>query len=144
MTIALIAVALCSMVIHEWAHAAVADLEGDPVPRDMGRVTLNPFAHLDPFGSLVVPVVTFAALGLALGWCRPIPLKPMPLYRRGAYARVIAAGPAANLMLAGIFGLVGYEAGARVNLALAAFNLIPIGSLDGGRLLRLALRKGGE
>src|SRR5690606_2400873 len=115
---ALIAIALCSMVIHEWAHAAVADLEGDPVPRDMGRVTLNPFAHLDPFGSLIVPVVTFAALGLALGWCRPIPLQPMSLYRRGAYARVIAAGPAANLMLAGICGLVGYEAGARVNLAL--------------------------
>jgi len=68
----------------------------------------------------------------------------MSLYRRGAYARVIAAGPAANLMLAGICGLVGYEAGARVNLALAAFNLIPIGSMDGGRLLRLALRKGGE
>src|SRR5690606_33328992 len=86
MTIELIAVVLCSMVIHEWAHASAADLEGDPVPRDMGRLTLNPFAHLDPFGSLIVPVVTFAALGLALGWCRPIPLKPMPLYRPGAYA----------------------------------------------------------
>lgn len=140
----LIVTGLSSIVLHEWAHAAVADLEGDPTPRRLGRLTLNPAAHLDPIGSLIVPVVTFAALGLALGWCRPIPLKPMPLYRPGAYARVIAAGPAANLALAGLCALCGYGTGARVNLALAAFNLMPIGSLDGGRLLRLALRTGGE
>ena len=145
MTIELIAVAMCSMVIHEWAHAAVADLEGDPVPRDMGRVTLNPFAHLDPFGTALVPVVTYAALGIALGWCRPVPLGPWYLRRgRRSHALVLAAGPAANLVLAGLCALCGYGTGARVNLALAAFNLLPIGSLDGGRLLRLALRKGGE
>src|SRR5690606_8735491 len=92
MTIELIAVAMCSMVIHEWAHAAVADLEGDPVPRDMGRVTLNPFAHLDPFGTVLVPVVTYAALGIALGWCRPVPLGPWYLRRgRRSHALVLAA-----------------------------------------------------
>ena len=65
MTIALIAVALCSMVIHEWAHAAVADLEGDPVPRDMGRVTLNPFAHLDPFDEAHAKLKDYLATMLA-------------------------------------------------------------------------------
>lgn len=141
----LIVTGLSSIVLHEWAHAAVADLEGDPTPRRLGRLTLNPFAHLDPIGSVAVPAVLFLTLGAALGWCRPVPLTPARMrHGRRSLARVIAAGPAANLALAGLCALCGYGTGARVNLALAAFNLMPIGSLDGGRLLRLALRKGGE
>ena len=140
MTIELIAVVLCSIVIHEWAHAAVADREGDPTPRLLGRLTLHPAAHLDPIGSVAVPAVLSLTLGAAIGWCRPVPLTPARMrHGRRSLARTIAAGPAANLVLAGICGIVGYYPGASVNLALAAFNLIPIGSLDGGRLLRLAL-----
>src|SRR5690606_1669916 len=140
MTIELIAVALCSLVIHEWAHAAVADREGDPTPRLLGRLTANPAAHLDPIGSLIVPVVTYAALGVALGWCRPVPLTPARMrHGRRSLARTLAAGPAANLGLAGIGALCGYGTGARVNLGVACFNLLPVGTLDGGRLLRLAL-----
>ena len=143
MTIELIAVALCSIVLHEWAHAAVADLEGDPTPRLLGRLTANPAAHLDPIGSLIVPAVTYAALGLALGWCRPVPLTPASMrHGRRSLARTIAAGPAMNLVLAGVCAIVGYYPGASVNLALACFNLLPVGTLDGGRLLRLALTKG--
>lgn len=139
MTIELIAVVLCSMVIHEWAHASAADLEGDPTPRLLGRLTLNPFAHLDPIGSVVVPIVMFLTLGAAIGWCRPVPLTPARMrHGRRSLARVIAAGPAMNLALAGVCAIVGYHEGASVNLALAFFNLLPVGTLDGGRLLRLA------
>src|SRR5690606_12794952 len=98
----LIATGLASIVLHEWAHAAVADLEGDPTPRRLGRLTVNPAAHLDPIGSLIVPVVTYAAIGLALGWCRPVPLTPASMrHGRRSLARTIAAGPAMNLAIAG-------------------------------------------
>ena len=142
--------ALLAISIHEYAHAAVAYRLGDPTPRYQGRLTLNPLAHLDPIGTLLLVLFHF-------GWARPVPIQPSHFAdpRRGTML-VALAGPVANLVLA--YGLsllasvlvpflyaaspaVGWatrefvRANVVLNLALAAFNLIPLPPLDGSRIL---------
>lgn len=140
-----------SLVIHEFAHAIVADLLGDPTPRLYGRVTLNPMSHLDVLGLLMM-------LFGPIGWAKPTPVNPKNFKRpRLAYALTVLAGPLSNLLLAciGFFLLkvlwnpTGLNAGfisrllsvfAVVNVNLFIFNLIPVPPLDGSRLLGLLFR----
>lgn len=147
-----------ALVLHEYAHAFVAVRLGDPTPKRWGRLTLNPRALIDPFGSLILPalaLVLIAARGQLLlpvfAYAKPMPLDPSYLRnpRRDA-AIVSAAGLAANLLLAVVGGLVvragiGGEVGtfARawliVNALMFAFQLMPIPGLDGAKLLARVL-----
>ncbi|MBK6326710.1 MAG: site-2 protease family protein [Chloroflexi bacterium] len=145
-------VLLVAFTIHELAHAVTADRMGDPTPRRMGRITLNPLAHLDPFGTIMLLISGF-------GWAKPVMVNPMNLRGnpRTSMAIVAAAGPISNVIMAVIFalpfqlGLVGFSTfgGSAVfpslgellfqfvwiNLILAFFNLIPIPPLDGYKIL---------
>lgn len=133
---------LVAAPLHELAHAYTADRLGDPTPRRSGRLTLNPLAHLDPLGTILLLVAGF-------GWAKPVPIDPsnFPDWRRGIIL-VSAAGPLANVILAFLFGLP-FKLGAvlpppfgdllatlvLVNAVLAVFNLIPVPPLDGSKIL---------
>ena len=148
-----------SICVHEFGHAFVADKLGDPLPRSQGRVTLNPLAHADPIGTLLLPLIAVfsgPAIGqYILGWGKPvqISLSPRSMTRkisiRTAHALIAIAGPMMNilfgLLLSGVFiGLVKAEkielakavAGViDMNIGLCLFNLLPIPPLDGGAIL---------
>lgn len=152
-------VLLLSVVLHEVAHGWVARTQGDPTAERAGRLTLNPVPHIDPIGSLVVPLVLLLLPGgLLFGWAKPVPVDPRNFrdYRKGDIL-VSLAGVAVNLLLAALFVAVMaaavlaggggrpegmadllYRAGALgviLNLILAFFNLIPIPPLDGSHVL---------
>jgi Zn-dependent protease len=138
---------LASLVLHELAHAFVATWLGDPTPREHGRLTLNPIAHLDPLGTAMFAITAFVS-PFIFGWARPVLVQPR-YFRRPQVdmALVAAAGPAMNFLLA--LGCVVYlvhgdptgrvfEVLARayqVNIVLGIFNLIPIPPLDGSRIV---------
>ncbi|MDR1818483.1 MAG: site-2 protease family protein [Puniceicoccales bacterium] len=105
----LLIILLVSLSLHEFGHAFVADLRGDPLPRLQGRVTLNPFAHLDPIGSFLIPgVMIFGPLLVGgafpvalIGWGRPVQISlPNPKTRRLDDILITLAGPAVNIVLA--------------------------------------------
>jgi len=147
----LIPVILFALTIHELAHGWVAYRLGDPTAKYAGRLTLNPIAHLDPIGTLMLFLVHF-------GWAKPVPVDPSYFKdpKRGMLL-VALAGPAANMVLAFLSGLVirymnanpgPFITGAlgpsfvtmiflslQINLALAIFNLLPIPPLDGSKVL---------
>ncbi|KND48587.1 MAG: Peptidase M50 [Parcubacteria bacterium C7867-005] len=147
-----IAILIMSVVIHEVSHGYAASLLGDQTARYQGRLTLNPFKHLEMVGSFFVPLVSYFFGGFIFGWAKPVPYNPHNL-RPGRWSEAIVAGagPASNLVLAIIFGLVirfsvalGIENMAFlhvtalvvfVNLLLMVFNLVPIPPLDGSKLL---------
>jgi len=144
---------LFSVIIHEVAHGYTALRHGDPTAKIMGRLTLNPVPHIDPIGSILLPVLLFfSGSGILFGWAKPVPVNPLNFrnYRRGEIA-VSASGPLSNLALAAIFALVlrlevggmGLATlafyGVRINLFLALFNLIPIPPLDGSHILAMLL-----
>ncbi|OFX12473.1 MAG: hypothetical protein A2V59_08710 [Armatimonadetes bacterium RBG_19FT_COMBO_69_19] len=130
--------------IHEFAHAYVADRLGDPTPRAQGRLTLNPLAHLDPLGSILILLAGF-------GWAKPVQINPMHFrdWRRDTII-VAAAGPLANITLLFALG-VPFKLGLldfggstvdrllvtviQINAMLAVFNLIPVPPLDGSKIL---------
>ncbi|HET9641350.1 MAG TPA: site-2 protease family protein [Candidatus Paceibacterota bacterium] len=147
-------VLVLSIIIHEVAHGYAANSLGDPTARLAGRLTLNPVPHIDPMGSVVIPLLlTFTHSPIFFGWAKPVPYNPFNLKdQRWGEAKVAVAGSAANILLAVIFGLiVRYGVSlppaaislavsiSFINLFLGAFNLIPIPPLDGFTALRAAL-----
>ncbi len=136
----LIPVLLFALVFHEYSHAWVANKLGDPTARYSGRLTLNPLAHLDPFGSLMILFVGF-------GWAKPVPVDSRYLSNpRLDMMKIAFAGPAANLLLAFIGGTIlriGFMGESitmmlylftQINIMLAVFNMIPIPPLDGSQI----------
>lgn len=147
-----IAILIMSVVIHEVSHGYAASYLGDQTARYQGRLTLNPIKHLDPVGSLVIPVLSYFLGGFIFGWAKPVPYNPYNLRPgRWSEALVALAGPASNIILAIIFGtllrIVVAGSGASsafvqitsmivfINILLAIFNLVPIPPLDGSKLL---------
>jgi Zn-dependent protease len=140
-----------SLTVHEWAHAYAAFRLGDDTAARMGRLTLNPIPHIDPIGTLLLPM-----LGVPFGWAKPVPVVATR-FRRDVSMRTgimitSAAGPLSNLVLAVIctiayglllrFGLLSFGSGIgkllmigiELNLALCVFNFLPIPPLDGSRI----------
>ncbi|MEE3149583.1 MAG: site-2 protease family protein [Candidatus Neomarinimicrobiota bacterium] len=136
----LIPVLLFALVFHEFSHAWVANKLGDPTARYAGRLTLNPMAHLDPIGGLMILFVGF-------GWAKPVPVDIRYLSNpRVDMMKIAFAGPASNLLLAFIGGTIlrlGFVHGTmammimfftQINIMLAVFNMIPIAPLDGSQI----------
>ena len=153
-------VLLFSMVAHEYAHGYAALRQGDDTALTLGRLTWNPLKHIDPFLTLIMPLITFLSFGVAFGGAKPVPVNPRLYrnYRRGDII-VSLAGIATNLVLAVVLtvlvvpvGLAGRALpvlgtslallqlmllyGITINLILAAFNLIPIPPLDGSHVMK--------
>lgn len=151
--IARVVTLLVAFTIHELAHAVTADYLGDPTPRNMGRITLNPIKHLDPFGTLLLIIAGF-------GWAKPVIVNPLNMRGnpRTAMAVVAIAGPLSNIIMAllaaipvrlGLIDMTLQSSASSVlpslsflvsefiwiNLILAFFNLIPIPPLDGSKIL---------
>lgn len=140
-----------SVILHEVSHGVVALWCGDDTAKRAGRLTLNPLRHIDPLGSIVVPILMVLANGAAFGWAKPVPVRVDRLrHPRDQAVLVSLAGPATNIVLAAIAGVVFHFLGLHnatllqleipfyfgvVNLVLAVFNLIPIPPLDGSALL---------
>ncbi|MHB8069722.1 MAG: site-2 protease family protein [Desulfobaccales bacterium] len=146
-------VLLFSIVVHEVAHGYLALRNGDPTARLMGRLTLNPIPHIDPIGSIFLPLLLLASgSGIIFGWAKPVPVNPLNFrnYRWGEIT-VSAAGPLSNLALAVAFALLLHLGlgniglmkmalwGVQINIFLALFNLIPIPPLDGSHILAILL-----
>jgi len=95
-----------AVTLHEAAHAWVADKKGDPTARQLGRITMNPLSHIDPFGTVIIPLLMFASTGFIFGYAKPVPVNPLNLRRpKEDMAWVAAAGPGMNLLLAVISGI---------------------------------------
>ena len=137
---------------HEFAHAWVATLLGDPTPRLQGRVTLNPLAHVDWIGTTILPFITSLLGGGFLGWGKPVRTDTNQLKGGlNGLALVAMAGPASNVVMAVILGAVAVgmrnmlpalaqfaAQGVRLSLYLAIFNMLPVPPLDGSKLLLAA------
>ncbi len=139
-----------SVVVHEVSHGWTASYLGDPTARLQGRLSLNPLTHIDPIGSVVVPLLLFfTSAGVMFGWAKPVPVNPYNLRGKYGEAIVAAAGPLSNVGIALIFGLLvrfgeGYLPSSFlhiailavvINIVLAIFNLVPIPPLDGSKIL---------
>lgn len=147
-------VIIISAIFHEYAHGWMAYRLGDPTAKNAGRLTLNPLSHIDPVGTVIVPLLLLFTSGIFFGWARPVPYNPQNLrdQKRGSL-KVGFAGPATNLLIAFILGLLirfSEFIGAfipvpsisweflglivYVNIFIGLFNLIPLPPLDGSKI----------
>lgn len=144
---------LISITFHEWAHGYVAYKFGDMTPKLQGRLTLNPFAHLDPVGTLMLFII-------GIGWAKPVMVNPLSYPNKTKQMLVALAGPASNVLLATIFAFIFVSLQLtsngeisesvltaiyliiRVNLILALFNMLPIPPLDGSKVFAWMLPEG--
>lgn len=146
-----------SVVIHEVSHGFMAYALGDPTAKYEGRLTLNPVRHVDPFGSIILPVLSYMLGGIIFGWAKPVPYNPYNLRnQKWGPALVAGVGPFTNLFIAIVFGItIRIASGMQgqfavsfmeiaflivvINIVLAVFNLVPIPPLDGSKVLFAAL-----
>lgn len=150
--IVIIAILIMSVVIHEVSHGVAALALGDSTAKYQGRLTLNPFAHLDPLGSVIVPMIGYLLGDFIIGWAKPVPFNPYNLKnQKWGEAIVAAAGPISNIIIAIVFGLIMRLVAPALNLnetflslasfvviiniTLAIFNLVPVPPLDGSKIL---------
>lgn len=144
-----------SVIIHEISHGAVALKLGDPTAKIQGRLTLNPLPHIDPIGSILLPLLLFLGTffgggGIIFGWAKPVPINPYNFTdKKYGELKVALAGPASNLCVALVFGLIlrflytglsfsvvsMFSYIVLINIQLAVFNLLPIPPLDGSHIL---------
>ena len=150
--IAMVAIPLIfAITVHEAAHGYVAKMRGDMTAYNLGRVTLNPIKHIDPIGTIILPIGMLIFTGFVIGWAKPVPVNFSALRKpRSDMAWVALAGPMANLAMAigwfiigkyvphyGIDTMAHY--GVVINLILMVLNLLPIPPLDGSRIISALL-----
>lgn len=151
---------LLAITLHEAAHAYVAKLMGDHTADKLGRVTLNPMPHIDPIGTVLVPLACVMMGGFLFGWAKPVPINPSQMrYPRKSPFWVALAGPLSNFFMAIMWAFAALAAhkgwagqwageplsamgmaGVQINLMLMILNLFPFPPLDGGRMVERFLK----
>jgi Zn-dependent protease len=154
---------IIAIILHEVSHGVVANFLGDPTAKEAGRLTLNPLPHIDPFGSIVIPLLGALTQLPVIGWAKPVPVNPARLHNRRRDMLIVSlAGPVTNFSLAivaALFARSQFHANgasfivivdlpkpvlvpllfAEVNLFLGVFNFLPIPPLDGAALIERVL-----
>ncbi len=139
---------ILSAVFHEFSHGWMAYQLGDPTAKNEGRLTLNPLKHIDPIGTVILPLFLLFFAGAFIGWAKPVPYNPHNLKdQKWGSSKVALAGPGANLLIAILVAMIvrfvpitqslfmTFSWIIYINIFLALFNLIPIPPLDGSKLL---------